>query len=84
MPVHPDHGSEFGSSGFTMANVSIGIPWLACCSIQFEDCGCVVRSGLGPLITLLADLCQRSGLTLASFASFPQRSGQLIFFLRHT
>lgn len=51
VPVHPDRGSVFGPAGFTPANVSFGIPWLACCCLPLEDCGCVVRSGLGPLIT---------------------------------
>lgn len=80
VPVHPDRGSVSGFDGFTLANVSFGIPWLACCCLPLEDCGCVVRSGLVPLITLLANPCQPGGLTLASFPSFPQRSGQLLYY----
>lgn len=83
VPVHPDCGSVFGFAGFTLAHVSFGIPWLACCCLPLEDCGCVVRSGLGPLITLLANLCQPGGLTLASFAPFPKTWAAIIFSKTH-
>lgn len=84
VPVHPDRGSVFGLAGFTLANVSFGIPRLACCCLPLEGCGCALRSGLGPLITLVANRRQPGGLTLASLPPFPQRSGQLLFCLRHT
>lgn len=72
VPAHPDRGSVVGFAGFTLANVSFGIPCLACSCLLLEDCGCVVRSGLGPLITLLSNLRQPGGLTLASFSLFPK------------
>ena len=40
---------------------------LACCSLPLEYCGHVVRSGLGPLITLLANHRQPCGLTMPHF-----------------
>lgn len=55
VPVHPDRGVVFGFAGFTLANVSFCIPWLACCCLLLEACSRVVRSGSGPLITPLAN-----------------------------
>lgn len=77
VPAHPDRGF----AGFTLANVSFSIPRLTCCCLPMQDCGCALRSGSGPLITVLPNPCQPGGPTLPSFPSFPQRSAQLFLFL---
>ena len=85
VPVHPDRGSVFGLAGFTLANVSFGIPWLACCCLPLEDCGCVVRSGTGPLITPLANPCQPAWWTnLGLISTISHRDLASYYFVHDT
>lgn len=71
VPVHPDRGSAFGFAGFTLPNVCFGIPCLACFCLPLDDCGHVVRSGLGPLITLVANPRQPRRTELGLTSTIP-------------